>query len=97
MGPGTPIKLKVLFEGKPAAGVQVSFIPRGIALKEGTDPEYDRTSDAEGRVAFTPRFGTYYLVVAHYPREEKGAGYEATLYTASLGLFVPEKCPCCID
>ncbi len=28
MGPGTPIKVKVLFKGKPLTGAKVSFIPR---------------------------------------------------------------------
>ncbi len=97
MGPGTPIKVKLLFEGKPLDGVKVCFIPRGVTLKEGTDADYERTTDKNGRAAFTPKTGTYYLVVAHYPREEKGDGYESASYTATLTVFVPEKCPCCGD
>ena len=97
MGPGTPIKVKLLFEGKPLDGVKVSFIPRGVTLKEGTDADYERTTDKNGKAAFTPKTGTYYLVVAHYPREEKGDGYESAHYTATLTVFVPEKCPCCGD
>jgi uncharacterized GH25 family protein len=95
MGPGTPIKVKLLFEDKPLAGVKVSFIPRGVTLKEGTDADYERTTDKEGRASFTPKTGTWYLIVAHYPRDEKGEGYTSTRYTATLTIFVPEKCPCC--
>jgi uncharacterized GH25 family protein len=97
MGPGTPIKVRLLFEGKPLAGVKVSFIPRGVALKEGTDAEYERTTDKDGRASFTPRTGNYYLVVAHHPREEKGNGYESAHYSATLTVYVPQKCPCCVD
>jgi uncharacterized GH25 family protein len=97
MGPGQPIKMKLLFQGKPLSGTKVSFIPRGVALKEQFDSEYERTSDGKGQVSFTPRTGNYYLVVAHYPRDEKGSGFDSTLYTASVCILVPEKCPCCID
>lgn len=95
MGPGTPIKVKLLHQGKPLENVKVSFIPRGITLKEGTDPDYERTTDKDGRAAFTPKMGTYYLVVAHHPTAAKGDGFESTLFTATLTVFVPEKCPCC--
>ncbi|CAN5188267.1 hypothetical protein BH10PLA2_BH10PLA2_07270 [soil metagenome] len=91
------IKLKLLYQHQPISGVKVSFIPRGTTLKEPFDSEYERTTDGQGLVSFTPKMGTYYLAVAHYPREERGAGFESTLYTASLCLFVPEKCPCCVD
>jgi uncharacterized GH25 family protein len=95
MGPGTPIKVKLLHQGKPLENVKVSFIPRGITLKEGTDPDYERLTDKDGRASFTPKMGTYYLVVAHYPRPDKGEGFDSTLFTATLTVFVPEKCPCC--
>jgi uncharacterized GH25 family protein len=95
MGPGTPIKVKLLFEGKPLEGVKVSFIPRGITLKEGTDDTYERKTNKEGKAEFTPKTGNYYLIVAHYPREEKGEGYEFAHYSATLTVFVPQKCPCC--
>jgi uncharacterized GH25 family protein len=97
MGPGTPIRVTLLFEGKPLAGTKVSFVPRGVALKEGTDPEYERLTDKQGRASFTPKVGTYYLVVAHVRRDEKGEGYESAVYAATLTVFVPEKCPCCDD
>jgi uncharacterized GH25 family protein len=95
MGPGTPIKVKLLFQGKPLPGVKVSFVPRGVTLKEGTDAEYERTTDKDGKASFTPKVGTYYLVVAHYPRDEKGKDHDSVLYAATLAVFVPEKCPCC--
>ena len=97
MGPGVAIKVKLLFGGKPAEGVKVSFIPRGVTLKEGTDAEYERATDTDGRAAFTPKAGNYYLVVARLPKAETGEGFETTVYTATLTVFVPEKCPCCAD
>lgn len=97
MGPGTPIKVKLLIEGKPLAAVKVSFIPRGTTLKEGTDAEYERITDTDRRPAFTPKTGNYYLVVAHYPRNVKGKDYESEHYTATLTVLVPEKCPYCGD
>ena len=59
--------------------------------------DYERMTDVHGSASFTPKFGTYYLVVAHYPRAEKGEGFESILYTATLTVFVPEKCSCCVD
>lgn len=97
MGPGTPIAVKLLFNGKPLAGVKVSFVPRGVTLKEGTDAEYERQTDAEGKCRFTPKTGNYYLVVAHHTTNEKSEKYEETKYSATLTVFVPEKCPCCGD
>src|SRR5688500_5450903 len=32
MGPGTPIKVRLLYKGKPLTGTRVSFIPRGETL-----------------------------------------------------------------
>jgi uncharacterized GH25 family protein len=48
MGPGTPIKVKLLFEGKPLAGVKVSFIPRG-GDAEGRDRRRVRADHGQGR------------------------------------------------
>src|SRR5262249_23423988 len=42
MGPGTPIKVRLLYKGKPLANATVSFIPRGEMLSEGFDPRYER-------------------------------------------------------
>jgi uncharacterized GH25 family protein len=97
MGPGTPIKVRLQFRGKPLGDIKVSFIPRGVTLKEGTDAEYERVTDKDGRASFTPKSGNYYLVVAHHKVDEKTEKYEEALYTATLSVFVPEKCPCCGD
>lgn len=96
MGPGQPITVRLLWRGLPLPDARVSFIPRGVALAEGLDPEYERHTDADGRASYTPRFGQVYLVVAHRKAEdESGPGYDATSYSATLTLFVPELCPCC--
>lgn len=96
MGPGETIAVKLLLKGKPLAGGRVSFIPRGETLSSRFDPNYERTTDAEGRAEFKPTTGNYYLVVAHHqPDDERGEGYEATQYAATLTVFVPELCPCC--
>jgi hypothetical protein len=97
MGPGTAIKVRLLFHGKPLTGTKVSFVPRGVTLKDGTDPDYERTTDAAGRAGFTPKTGNFYLVVAHYKTGVKGEKYEDTQYAATLAVLVPEKCPCCGD
>ena len=101
MGPGTPITVRLLLDGKPVEGVKVSFIPRGVILKEGTDPDYERTTDNNGAATFAPKVGTYHLIVAHIDKPGKGtlAGqdYEATKYSATLSVLVPQKCPCCDD
>jgi hypothetical protein len=70
-------------------------VPRGVTLKVGTDAEYERTTDKDGRAAFTPKTGNYYLVVAHHLTAESGAGYGGTKYAATLTVLVPDKCPCC--
>jgi len=96
MGPEVPIKVRVLFQGKPLADARVSFVPRGQALAEGFDKTYDRTTDAAGRAAFTPTTGNYYLVVVHHKEPAAaGAEYDSVLYSATLTVFVPEVCPCC--
>jgi uncharacterized GH25 family protein len=96
MGPGQSLTVKLLYKGKPMAGARISFIPRGHALREGFDPDYERTTDARGHASFTPRTGNVYLVVAHHQEPgESGENYENTKYSATLTVFVPEICPCC--
>jgi uncharacterized GH25 family protein len=97
VGPGTNLKVQLLLDGKPLAGTKVSFIPRGTVLKEGTDPDYERITDKEGKATFAPKLGTFHLIVAHLTNNEKGEGFESTAYTAALALFVPQKCACCAD
>jgi uncharacterized GH25 family protein len=96
MGPGTAIKVQLLYKGKPLANAKVSFIPRGETLAEGFDKRYERMTDEKGRASFTPTEGNYYLVVAHKEEpDEKGKDYKSTKYSATLTIFVPQICPCC--
>lgn len=95
MGPDMPIRIRLLFKGQPLPGARVSFIPRGTALAEGMDPDYERTTNENGRAMFIPKDGNYYLVVVHHETDEQGDGYNATKYTAVLNVFVPDLCPCC--
>jgi uncharacterized GH25 family protein len=97
MGPGVPIRLRLLFKGKPLASARVSFIPRGQALAEGVDSQYERTTSEQGEASFTPTVGTYYLVAAHHEVPEGGKGYERTKYSATLCVYVPQLCPCCSE
>jgi len=101
IGPGTPIAVRLLLSGKPVEGVKVSFIPRGVTLKEGMDPDYERITDKKGVASFAPKVGTYHLIVAHIERAEKGTlageSYESTKHTATFSLLVPQNCPCCDD
>lgn len=96
MGPGTPIKVQLLYKGKPFANTRVSFIPRGETLAETFDKRYERLTDPQGRASFTPTEGNYYLVVAHHlEATEGGKDYKSTKYSATLTVLVPQVCPCC--
>ncbi|MBL8869837.1 MAG: DUF4198 domain-containing protein [Planctomycetaceae bacterium] len=89
---GKPISLTVLWKGKPAPNVRVAFVPRGETLSPGEDKTYERVSDQNGRVEFTPREGNLVLAVAHYVAEdEKSEKYEKTHYGATLVLPVPQN------
>jgi uncharacterized GH25 family protein len=95
MGPDVPIRVKVLFKGQPLKEARVSFVPRGETLSDGFDPNYERMTNENGRCFFTPKDGNYYLIVVHHKTDEKGNGYEATQYAATLTVFIPDVCPCC--
>jgi len=95
MGPEVPIRVKVLFKGKPLSDARVSFVPRGKTLAEGFDVNYERKTNENGRCFFTPKDGNYYLVVVHHKTDEKGKEYESTSYSATMTVFVPDVCPCC--
>lgn len=97
MGPGRSIAVQVLFQGKPLIGDRIAFIPRGETLRDDFDERYERITDADGMASFTPDTGNQYLVVVHHETAEGGEGYEATSYSATLTLFVPDICPCCSD
>jgi uncharacterized GH25 family protein len=96
MGPGTPLKVRLLMNGKAVPGARVSFIPRGATLSEGFDERYERKTDSAGDATFEPKEANYYLVVAHHESpDEKGEGYTSTKYSATMAVYVPAVCPCC--
>ena len=96
MGPETPIKVRLLYKGKPLPAARVTFVARGENLSSEFDSHFERKTDAEGRATFTPTSGNYYLVVAHVIEpDEKGKSYDLTSYSATLTVFVPDLCPCC--
>jgi len=96
MGPGKPISVCLMYQGKPLPKARVTFIPRGTVLTEGFDENYERMTDAEGLATFTPTEGNYVLVVAHHAEpEQRGEGYDRTSYSATLTVYVPELCTCC--
>jgi uncharacterized GH25 family protein len=98
MGPGIELRVQVLFNGKPAAGTKVAFIPRGETLAKGLDANYERMTDEKGTASFTPKTGNSYLIVAHRKSpEEKTADYNSTSYSATMTVLVPEICPCCAE
>ncbi len=95
MGPGEPIRVRLLLEGQPLADARVSFIPQSETLRDGFDERYERKTNAAGEAEFTPKTGDRYLVAAHHTTDAAGNGYEQTSYAATLTVFVPEMCPCC--
>jgi uncharacterized GH25 family protein len=96
MGPGVPIKVRLLYKGKPLAGEKVSFIPRGEELRGEVDPTYERKTDDAGVATFEPKAANYYLVAVHHIEPaERGPGYESTKYSSTLTVIVPGVCPCC--
>jgi uncharacterized GH25 family protein len=98
MGPGVPIRVRLVYKGQPLAKARVSFIPRGTILEESFDDRYERTTDAAGESSFSPTFGNYYLVVAHHLEpDERGPKYDRTKYSATLCVYVPQVCPCCSE
>lgn len=89
---GTPVCLKLLRNGKPVAGALVSFVPRGVTLSPNEDSTYERKTESDGSVQFTPTEGNLILAVAHFVAEdEKGEGFEKTHYGATIVLAVPQK------
>lgn len=96
MGPGSKLKVRVLFQGKPMANVKVSFIPRGSELKGEIDAAYERMTDAEGEAELELREPNAYLVAARFVDDKaKGEGYESIHYSATMFMLLPAICPCC--
>lgn len=95
-GPGNAIEVQLLKRGQPVVDVVVSFVPRGVELADGFDKTYERRTNEEGKVSFTPKEGNTYLIVSHIlAKDEKGDGYDDTKYAATLTVRVPQICPCC--
>lgn len=95
MGPGTPIRMRLLFHGQPLAGEKVSFIPMGETLAAGFDPRYERRTDASGEVSFEPAEANLFLIVAHHVVPRSGPHYTSIEYSATFTAWVPAVCPCC--
>ncbi len=100
MGPGVPLRIQLLYKGKPLADERVAFIPRGAELKPEQDDRYERTTDAQGVAMFEPDEANCYLVVAHRTEPEAsgeldGKPYQFTKYGATLTVHVPAVCACC--
>src|SRR5688572_6928496 len=62
MGPGAPMKVQLLYKGKPLADTRVSFIPRGQKLSETFDEKYERKTDKDGLASFEPTEGNVFLI-----------------------------------
>jgi uncharacterized GH25 family protein len=92
LGAGNEVRLRLLWNGKPLPETRVSFIPRGAVLAEGFDTQFERNTDANGYVSYTPAQGNLILAVAHHiAADERGEGYDKTHYGATVVLPVPQS------
>lgn len=90
-GPNKPIRVRVVFEGKPLTNARVAFIPRGQQLAEGFDDKFERRTDDQGIAEFTPAEANLILVVIHHQEPERsGEGYDSIFYSATLTVAVPQ-------
>jgi hypothetical protein len=86
---GTELVFRVQFAGKPQPQARVSFLPLGVTLAEGFDPEYERWSDDDGIVRFTPSKANRYLVITKRIDEvEEVNGINRLAFSASCSLYV---------
>ena len=91
-GPKRDLVVRLLFRGQPLAGQRVAFVPRGATLRADFDPDYERTTDAEGRCTFTPAEGTPVLVVARrHATDDAGEGLDGATVSATLVGDVPQR------
>jgi hypothetical protein len=91
LGANHPINLQVLWNGKPLPNASVAFIPRGAKLAEERDPMFEKTSDANGLVSYTPIEGNLLLAVVHHlAPDESGEGFDKTSYGATMVLPIPQ-------
>ena len=96
LGPGVPVEVQLLFDGKPLTDHRISFIPRGHELSAGFDADYERKTDAQGMAMFIPDHGNTYLIVAHHEDPDAGGdGYQSTKYAATIVVRVPAAGDCC--
>ena len=96
MGVGTPLRVRLLWKGKPLSNAVISFLPRGAQLKAGFDARYERHTNPQGEATLELANSNTYLVVAH--REDataKGPGFDSTKYSATMTMIVPQICDFC--
>lgn len=90
LGPGSELKVRLLYQGKPLPKTKVSFIPRGTELKGAIDPRFETLTDANGEARLALKEANAYLVAAHFTDEKaKGKGYQSIHYGATLCVVVP--------
>lgn len=90
IGAGLPIRVRLLFQGRPLADEKISFVPMGVTLAAGFDPRYERRTDASGSASFVPPEANQYLIVCHHvDSKAKGTGYAFINYCATLTVMVP--------
>lgn len=95
-GPGSKMKVKVLYKGKPRAGLKVSFLPRGVNIAKEFDSAYEAVTDKNGIASMELKEANQYLVVTHFKDSAAaGVGYQSIGYSASLTVLVPGICACC--
>ena len=91
---GQPIAVQVLFKGKPLKDAHVTFVPRGQVLAEGFDDKFERKTDDQGQVEFTPAEGNWVLAIVHHMApDEKGEKFDKTAYSATMTFNVAESLP----
>lgn len=91
MVPGSRVRLRVLYKGKPLANAKVSFIPRGVDLQGAVDTNYERTTNAKGDAELVLKSPNDYLIATRFTDDKaKGKGYESIHYSATLFVIVPE-------
>lgn len=94
--PSTQLVVRLLYKGQPLTDHRVSIVPRGVTLKEGFDKQYERLTDTDGLASFPIDATHTYLIVAHHEdAADRGEGYDATKYSATLTVSPPGEDACC--
>ncbi len=83
MGPGVPIRVRLLYKGKPLAGERVSFIPRGATL---AGPSTRNTSGrpTRGEASFEPTEANT-LPITHKTEPKQGGTLDGKPYEFTKG------------